>query len=154
MQKLLNKIVDLEKEKGASSSRKPFKPYYKKREESGKTQPPLLNFVVLNFNEVGMDNLCTFHQENHSKLFFAQWINSMNLAMNQLLDAQLTDPEKEEYQTNEHEETIEETTMVLWYWTPTLGLNEEEHIEEIQVSPVNVTMRSKGSVVDQSLVFA
>ena len=33
--KLSNKIVDLEKEKGASSPREPFKPYYKKSEESG-----------------------------------------------------------------------------------------------------------------------
>ena len=30
VQKLSNKIVDLKKEKGASSSRKPFEPYYKK----------------------------------------------------------------------------------------------------------------------------
>ena len=34
VQKLSNKIVDLEKETGASSSRNPFKPYYKKREET------------------------------------------------------------------------------------------------------------------------
>ena len=31
--KLSNKIVDLEKEKGVSSSRNPFNPYYKKMEE-------------------------------------------------------------------------------------------------------------------------
>ena len=112
--KLSNNIVDLENDKGASSLRKPFKPFYKKREESGQPQPPLLNSVVLNFNEVGMDHFCTFHQKNHSKKSFLQWINSMTLVMNQLLDAQLTDPEKEEGQTNEQEETTEETTMVLW----------------------------------------
>ena len=43
--------------------------------------------------------------------------------------------------------------MVLWDWVPTLGLNEEERTEEIQVSSVNVTTRSKGHVVDQSLVL-
>ena len=32
VQILSNKIVDLEKEKGASSYRNPFQPYYKKRE--------------------------------------------------------------------------------------------------------------------------
>ena len=32
VQKLSNKIVYLEKDKGASSSRKPFKPFYKERE--------------------------------------------------------------------------------------------------------------------------
>ena len=67
VQKLSNKIVDLEKEKGASSSRNPFNPYYKKREESGHPQPSLINSVVLNFNEVDMDHFCTFHQEHHSE---------------------------------------------------------------------------------------
>ena len=61
VQNLSKKIVDLEKEKGASSSRKPFNLYYKKREESVQPQPPLLNSVVFNFNEVGMDHFCTFH---------------------------------------------------------------------------------------------
>ena len=73
--------------------------------------------------------------------------------MNQLLDAQLANPEEEEDQTNEPEDTTEETTMVLWDWAPTLGLSEEEKTEEIQVSLVNVTTRIKGPMVDQSLVL-
>ena len=93
--KLSNKIVDLEKENRVSSSINPFKPYYKKREESGQPKPPLLNYVILNFNEGWMDHFCTFHQEHHSKKSFPQWINSMNLVMNQLLDAQMTDPNEE-----------------------------------------------------------
>ena len=48
----------------------------------------------------------------------------MTLVMNQLLDAQLIEPEVEEYQTNEPEGTNEETTMVLWDSAPTLGLSE------------------------------
>ena len=92
VQKFSNKIVDLENDKGASSSRKPFKPFYKKREESGQPQSPLLNSVVMNFNEVGMDHFYTFHQENHSEESFPQWINSMTLVMNQLLYTQLTYP--------------------------------------------------------------
>ena len=43
--------------------------------------------------------------------------------------------------------------MVLWDWSPTLGLKEEEQAKEIQVSSVNLTTRSKGLVVDKSLVF-
>ena len=66
----------------------------------------------------------------------------MSLVMNQLLDAQLTEPKVEEYQTNE------ETMMVLWDWAPTLELSEEEQREEIQVSSVNATTRSKGSMMD------
>ena len=73
--KLSNKILDLEKEKGDSSSRNPFKCYYNKIEESGQPQPPLINSVVLNFNKVGMDHFCTFHQENQSEKSFPQWIN-------------------------------------------------------------------------------
>ena len=65
--KLSNKIVDMEKDKGASSYRNPFNPYYKKKEESGQLQPPVHNSNVFNFNEVGMDHLCTFHQEHHSE---------------------------------------------------------------------------------------
>ena len=61
-------------------------------EESGQPQPPLLNFVFLDFNEFGIDHFYTFHQEHHSKKSCPQWINSMTLVMNQLLDAQLKDP--------------------------------------------------------------
>ena len=43
--------------------------------------------------------------------------------------------------------------MVLWDWVAILGLNEDEQNEEDQVSSVNVTTRSKGPVVDQSLVL-
>ena len=67
VQKLSNKIVDIEKDKGSSSCRNPFNPYDKKKEESVQSQPPVHNSSILNFNEVGMDNFCTFHQEHHSK---------------------------------------------------------------------------------------
>ena len=77
----------------------------------------------------------------------------MTLVMNQLLDAQLIEPEVEEDQTNEMKDTNEETTMVLWDWAPTLGFSEEAQTEEIQVSSVNVTTRSKGPIVDGSLVL-
>ena len=70
VQKLSNKIVYLEKENGASSSRNPFKSYYKKRGEIGQPEPPLINSCVLNFNEVGMDHFYTFHQEHHYEKSF------------------------------------------------------------------------------------
>ena len=43
--------------------------------------------------------------------------------------------------------------MVLWDWVPTLGADEEESTEEVQISSINVTTRSKGPVVDESLVL-
>ena len=43
--------------------------------------------------------------------------------------------------------------MVLWDFAPTLGLSEEEPTEEIQLSLVNVTTRSKGPVMDEILTL-
>ena len=43
--------------------------------------------------------------------------------------------------------------MVLWDWEPTLGSSKEEKTEEMQVSSINVTTRSKGLVMDQILVL-
>ena len=87
------------------------------------------NSTVLNFNEVGMDHFCTFHQEPHSKKQIPQWINSMTVVMNKLLNTQVEDSEEEKIQTNEPEQTNEETTMVSSDWEPTLGLSEDESIE-------------------------
>ena len=132
VQKLSNNIVDLEKDKEANSSKKYFKPYFKKREESGQSQSPVYNSSILNFNEVGMDHLCTFHQEHHSERSFPQCVDLMTLVMNQLLDAQLTELGVEEEQINEPEETYEGTIMVLWDCVPKLGLDEENPNKEVQ----------------------
>ena len=43
--------------------------------------------------------------------------------------------------------------MVLWDWEPTLGLSEDEPTKKTQVSLVNVMTRSKGMIVDESLVL-
>ena len=98
-----------------------------------------------------MDNFCTFHQQPHSKKSCPQWINSMNLVANQLLDVQLTEPEVKEEKKIETETTSEETAMVLWDCITTLGLEEEQPIEEIQLSAVNNTTRSQGPIIDESL---
>ena len=59
MQKLSNKIIDMEKEKEAQRF---YKPYYKKREDKDHSNPPPHNAASMNLTEVGMDNFCTFHQ--------------------------------------------------------------------------------------------
>ena len=59
MQKLSNRIIDLEKEKEAH---KAYKPYYKRREDNNQSKPPPHGPVSMNLREVGMDNFCTFHQ--------------------------------------------------------------------------------------------
>ena len=76
----------------------------------------------------------------------------MALVMNQILDAQITELEVKEEKKNELEES-HETTMVLWDCAPTLGLDEDEPTEEIQLSSVNVTTRSKGPILDESLLL-
>ena len=90
VQKLSNKIVELGKDKEASSSTNPFRQFFKKKEENSPSQPPTNNSSVLNLTEVGMDNFGTFHQQPHYEKICPQWINSMNLVMNKLLDVQLT----------------------------------------------------------------
>ena len=70
VQKLSNNIVDLEKDKEASSYRRPFRQFFKNKEENSPPQPPTDNSSVLNLTEVGMDNFCTFHQQPHSEKRF------------------------------------------------------------------------------------
>ena len=65
VQNLSNNIFYLEKDKEVSSSKKQFKPYFKKREECATSQPPMYSSSVLNFNEVGMDHFYTCHQEHN-----------------------------------------------------------------------------------------
>ena len=79
VQKLSNKIVDMEKEKEA---KKQFKPYYKRRDESGPSHPPMHSPSIMNLTEVGMEIFYMFHQQPHSKRNYPQWINSMTLVMN------------------------------------------------------------------------
>ena len=101
VQKLSNKIVDMEKER---ETKKQFKPYYKRKDESGPFQPPTNSPSLMNLTEVGMDNFCTFHQQPHYEKNCLQWINSMTLAMNQLLDLKLTKPVDKEEKMHESEE--------------------------------------------------
>ena len=79
MQKLSNKIIDLEKEK---ETQKFYRPYYKKREDNNQSQPPPHNTASMNLTEIGMENFCTFHQQPHSENNCPQWIISMTLVMN------------------------------------------------------------------------
>ena len=68
----------------------------------------------MNLTDVGMDNFCTFHQQHHFEKNFPQWINSMTLVMNQLLESKLTEIGKEEEKDNQSIEKQEKDTLVLW----------------------------------------
>ena len=58
MQKISNRIIDLENEK---ETQKYFKPYYKRREDNNQHKPHPHSPASMNLIEVGMDNFCTFH---------------------------------------------------------------------------------------------
>ena len=102
-------VIDLEKEKEAH---KPYKPYYKKREDNSQLKPPPHSPSVMNWTDVGMDNFCTFHQQPHSKKNCPQWINSMTLVMNQLLDSKLIETGEEKEKYHEPTQIQEEDTLV------------------------------------------
>ena len=68
----------------------------------------------MNITEVGGDNFCTFHQQPHSEKKCPQWLNSMTLVMNQLLDSKLTKDSGKEEEKNQTIEKQEDDTMFLW----------------------------------------
>ena len=81
--------------------RKTYKPYYPKREDSNQCKIPPPNLALMNIIEVGGDNFCSFHQQPHSEKKCPQWLNSMTLVMNQLLDSKLTKHSGKEEKNNQ-----------------------------------------------------
>ena len=143
MQKLSNRMIDLEKEK---ETQKAYKPYCKRREQNDKSKPPPHSLPSMNLTEVGMDNFCTFHQQPHSEIFLPQWINSMTLVMNQLLDSKLKEADDEEEKGNKSTEKKEEDTMVLWDCLSMFDIEAESDLKQEDISVTNVTTRSQGLI--------
>ena len=140
MQKLSNRIIDLENEKEAQ---KFYKPYYKKKEDNNQSQPPLHSPASMNLIEVAMDHFCTFHQQPHSEKNCPQWINSMTLVMNQLLDSKLTEDNDEEGKDNNKlTEKQEDDAMVLWDCVSLFDAEEEKVLRHEDILETNVTTRS------------
>ena len=84
----------------------------------------------MNLTEIGMDNFCTFHQQPHSEKNCPQWINSMTLVMNQMLDSRLTeedDDEKKESTASTSTKEQEEETMALWNSVSLFDAEEEKN---------------------------
>ena len=95
----------------------------------------------MNLTDIGMDNFCTFHQQPHSEKNSPQWINSMTLIMNQLLDSKLTKTSKEEEKDNQSIEKQEEDTLVLWDCVSMFDIEEENSLKQEETSETNVTTR-------------
>ena len=91
----------------------------------------------MNLTEVGMDNFYTFHQQPHSKKNCPQWINSMTLVMNQLLDSKLTEANDEEENDNKSTEKQEDAhAMVLWDCVLTFDTEKESDLRHEDISEV------------------
>ena len=88
----------------------------------------------MNLTEVGMDNFCTFHQQPHSEKKFPQWINSMTLVMNQLLDSKLTEADDEEEKRNKSTEKQEDDALVLWDCVSLFDTEEEGSLKQEETS--------------------
>ena len=67
-------------------------------------ESPSTKFSINEHNRNRGDNLCTFHQQPHSEKKCPQWLNSMSLVMNKLLNSKLTEDSDEE---GGKEQTIE-----------------------------------------------
>ena len=91
-----------------------------------------------------MDNFCTFHQQPHSKKNCPQWINSMTLVMNQLLESKLTEDDEQEEKNNQPIEKREEDALVLWDCLSLFDTEEEGSLKQEETLEKNVTTRSQG----------
>ena len=151
MQKLSNIIIDLEKEKEAQKS---YKPYYGKREDNNQFKTPPHGPVSMNLTKVGKDNFCTFHQQPHSEKNCPQWINSMALVMNQLLDSKLTEDNSEEGKdNNKSTEKQEDEAMVLWDCVSVFDAEEEKDLRHEGILETNVMTRSQGLIKENNLML-
>ena len=150
MQKLSNRVIDLEKEKEAH---KQYKPYYKKREDSSQPKPPPHSPSAMNLTDVGMDNFCTFHQQPHSKKNLPQWINSMTLVMNRLLDSKLIETGEEKEKYYEPTETQEEDALVLRDYVSMFNMEDEDLPDKEETPETNVTTRSQNPLKEDNSIL-
>ena len=108
----------------------------------------------MNLTEVVMDNFCTFHQQPHSEKNWPQWINSMTLVMNQLLDSKLTEDNDEEVKdNNKSTEKQEDEAMVLWDCVSLFDTEEEKDLRHEDILETNVMTRSQGLIKENSLML-
>ena len=111
LQKLSNRIIDLEREKEVQ---KTHKPHYQKGEDNNQWQVPPPSLASMNITEIGGDNFCTFHQQPHSEKKCPQWLNTMSLVMNKLLNSKLTEDRDEEGGKEQTIEKQDDDTIFLW----------------------------------------
>ena len=68
----------------------------------------------MNITEIGGENFCTFHQQPHSEKKCPQWLHSMTLVMNNLLDPKLTKDSGKKEKKNQVMEKQDIDNMFSW----------------------------------------
>ena len=101
-----------------------------------------------------MDNFFTFHQQPHSENNCPQWINSMTLVMNQLLDSKLTEDKDEEAKdSNTSTKKQEDETMFLWDCVSLFDATKEKDLRNESILETNVATRIQGLLKENSLML-
>ena len=100
-----------------------------------------------------MDNFCTFHQQPHSEKNCPQWINSMTLVMNQLLDSKLIETDNEEEKNNQSTKKQEDDALVLWDCVSLFDTEEEGSLKHEEISETNVTTGSQGLIKEDRSIL-
>ena len=90
-------------------------------------------FTINEHNRSRGDNFCTFHQQPHSEKKCPQWLNSMTLVMNKLLDSKLTKDSGKEEEKNQTIEKQDDDTMFLWNGSSLF--NTEENALKTEYTP-------------------
>jgi hypothetical protein len=86
VKKISNEIIDMKRNAGeGNQGQSPYKPFFKRNPPFKANEPPLANLNI-HLRNVSSNYFYTYHQENHSKRDYPQWVHAMNLMANQFLD--------------------------------------------------------------------
>jgi hypothetical protein len=152
VKKLSNEIIDMKRNVGEENlGQRTYKPFFKRNPPFKEIEPPPANLNI-DLGNVASDSFCTYHQENHSKRDFPQWVHAMNLMANQFLDeVSLTKQPNSLVMNFFYQEKIdppEDTTMLIW--DPNLIMPSEEFKFKEPPTEVSVVQtRSKGPPVSK-----
>jgi hypothetical protein len=85
VKKLSNKIIDMKRStQEGNQGHRPYKNFFKMNPPFKAIEPPPSNLNI-DLGNVEFDSFCTYHQENHSEIYYPQWVHNMNLMANQFL---------------------------------------------------------------------
>jgi hypothetical protein len=118
VKKLSNEIIDMKRNAGeGNQGQRPYKPFFKRNPPFKAIEPPPANLNI-DLGNVTSDSFCTYHQENHSKRDFPQWVHAMNLMANRFLDeVSLTEQPSSSVMNIVDQEEVDpprDTTMLIW----------------------------------------